>query len=120
MWYQDVLPEVPRRTDYGSLGALVLFRHIPWTQRSIEDISADAAALLAEGHTVNSKTLLTYLRWAGDTQRTCTELNIHRTTLYYRLDRCRGHIGDALEDGWRRTSLYLALVLADLADLRPK
>jgi hypothetical protein len=111
------VPEAPHRTDYDSLGALVLFRHIPWTQRSIEEISADAAALLAEGRTVNSETLLTYLRWAGDTQRTCAELNIHRTTLYYRLDRCRGHIGDALEDGWRRTSLYLALVLSDLAGL---
>ena len=113
------VPEALYRADYENLGALVLFRHIPWTHRSIEEISSDAAALLAEGHTVNSQTLLTYLRWAGDTQRTCAELNIHRTTLYYRLDRCRGYIGDALEDGWRRTSLYLALVLADLADLRP-
>jgi hypothetical protein len=111
------VPEAPRRTDYDSLGALVVFRHLPWTQRSVEEISADAAALLAEGRTVNSETLLAYLRWAGDTQRTCAELSIHRTTLYYRLDRCRGHIGDALEDGWRRTSLYLALVLWDLAGL---
>lgn len=111
------VPEAPHRTDYHNLGALVLFRHIPWTQRSVEEISADAAALLTEGHTVNSETLLTYMRWAGDTQRTCAELNIHRTTLYYRLDRCRGHIGDALEDGWRRASLYLGLVLSDLAGL---
>ncbi|UKA49734.1 helix-turn-helix domain-containing protein [Arthrobacter sp. FW305-123] len=106
--------EAPHRTEYGDLGALVLLRHIPWTLRSVAGISADASALLSEGNAVNIHTLLSYLRWAGDARRTCAELNIHRTTLYYRLDRCRDHIGDALDHGWRRTSLYLALVLSEL------
>jgi hypothetical protein len=109
------VPESPHRTEYGDLGALVLLRHIPWTRRSVAGISADASALLSEGSAANIQTLLAYLRWAGDARRTCSELNIHRTTLYYRLDRCRDHIGDALEHGWRRTSLYLALVLSELA-----
>lgn len=108
------VPEAPYRTEYGDLGALVLLRHIPWTLRSVAGISGDASALLSEGNAVNIQTLLSYLRWAGDARRTCAELNIHRTTLYYRLDRCRDHVGDALDHGWRRTSLYLALVLSEL------
>jgi hypothetical protein len=109
------VPETLHHTEYANLGALVLLRHIPWTKRSVAGISPDASALLSEGNTTNVQTLLAYLRWAGDARRTCAELNIHRTTLYYRLDRCRDHIGDALEHGWRRTSLYLALVLSELS-----
>lgn len=111
-----LLPEVPQHAFHQELGALALFRDVPWDASSVSLISKDAEALMAGGNDVNIQTLLTYLRLAGNVQRTCAELNIHRTTLYYRLDRCRDDIGDALDHGWRKTSLYLGLIMATLAD----
>ncbi|WP_162301565.1 helix-turn-helix domain-containing protein [Nesterenkonia muleiensis] len=112
-----LVPEAPRHSRYDQLGSLVLFRHLAWTESSVTLVSPEATALTGQdshsGH-VNTETLLTLLRLGGDVQRSCTELKIHRSTLYYRLDRCRTQIGDALDDGWRRTSLYLGLVLAEL------
>lgn len=109
-------PEAPRHAVYSELGALVLLRHVPWTPKSVEQISEEAAALVAADNGVNRQTLLAYLRSACSAQETCAELNIHRTTLYYRLERCRPYIGDALEQGWPRLSLHLGLVLAEITE----
>lgn len=109
-----LIPEAPRYVRYDHLGSLVLFRHLAWTEASVALLSPEAATLNAQGTSTNATTLLTLLRVSGDVQRACAELKIHRSTLYYRLDRCRTLIGDALEDGWRRVSLYLGLVLAEL------
>lgn len=107
------VPEVPKHARFADLGALVLFRGLPWRRSSVELICPEARTVEQAGE-VNVASLLTYLRESGDVPRTCEALRIHRSTLYYRLDRCREFVGDALDNGWRRSSLYLGLVLTEL------
>ena len=107
------VPEVPKHARFADLGSLVLFRGLPWRRSSVDLICPEVLALAQAGE-VNVASLLTYLREGGDVPQTCEALRIHRSTLYYRLDRCREFIGDALDNGWRRSSLYLGLVLAEL------
>ena len=61
------------------------------------------------------QTLETYLDNAGDAARATTALNIHRTTLYYRLGRLKSEHGIDLLDGLTRTDLHAALKLRRLA-----
>ena len=59
-------------------------------------------------------TLETFLDNAGDVQRTASELFVHRTTLYYRLQRIEELTGADLADGNARLALHLGLKLARL------
>ncbi len=54
-------------------------------------------------------TLEAYLDLAGDAQRTASTLNLHRTTLYYRLRRIVDLLDGDLGDGMRRTQLHVAV-----------
>ncbi|MGJ0184132.1 helix-turn-helix domain-containing protein [Corynebacterium glyciniphilum] len=107
------VPEAPKHARFADLGALVLFRGLPWRRSSVDLICPEARTVELAGE-VNVASLLTYLREGRDVPRTCEALRIHRSTLYYRLDRCREFIGDALDNGWRSSSLYLGLVLTEL------
>lgn len=71
------------------------------------DISADVVA-----------TLETYLDAGGDARATARRLHIHRSTLYYRLDKVTTLLGVDLSDGRVRRDLHLGLRLATLAGLR--
>ena len=64
-------------------------------------------------------TLETYLDAGGDAQRTARLLHIHRSTLYYRLDKLRAIIDGDLSDGVVRRELHTGLRLARLAGLLP-
>jgi DNA-binding PucR family transcriptional regulator len=55
------------------------------------------------------QTLETYLDLAGDVQRTAARLNLHRSSLYYRLDRIAGLLASDLSSGFVRLELHLAL-----------
>ncbi len=55
------------------------------------------------------QTLETYLDLAGDVQATAARLNLHRSSLYYRLDRISRVLGSDLSDGLVRLELHLAL-----------
>jgi PucR C-terminal helix-turn-helix domain len=66
------------------------------------------------------QTLEVYLDTAGDAARTVTALNIHRTTLYYRLGRLRSEYGIDLQDGLTRTELHMAAKLRRLAIARSR
>ncbi len=103
---------LPRDATYAELGAFTILEHIPLTDDVIARISPAAAAL--QPHPVSVQTVLTLLNNAGDITRTCADLSIHRTTLYYRLDRCAGLLDGALQNGLTRTSLHLGLLLAQL------
>ena len=63
-------------------------------------------------------TLETYLDLAGDAQRTASALSLHRTSLYYRLDRIQQLTGADLHDGHDRLELHLALKARRLAASR--
>jgi len=57
-------------------------------------------------------TAWTVLELGGDVTRSAAELHIHRTTLYYRLDRIAALTGVDLRTGLERIDLHLALRLA--------
>lgn len=72
--------------------------------------AADTLAGLARGELV--ETARTVLDLGGDVATAAERLHVHRTTLYYRLDRIAGLTGVDLRDGRSRTDLQLALWLA--------
>jgi DNA-binding PucR family transcriptional regulator len=57
----------------------------------------------------------TYLDLAGNAHATAERLQLHRTTLYYRLQRVEQLAGTNLKDGNERLCLHLALKMAHLA-----
>ncbi|MFD2028038.1 PucR family transcriptional regulator [Promicromonospora aerolata] len=60
-------------------------------------------------------TLETYLELAGSAQATAEALHLHRTSLYYRLQRVEVLAGTDLKDGTERLALHLALKVARAA-----
>ncbi|WP_454859876.1 PucR family transcriptional regulator [Promicromonospora soli] len=58
------------------------------------------------------RTLETYLELAGSAQATAEALHLHRTSLYYRLQRVELLAGTDLKDGAERLALHLALKVA--------
>ena len=95
--------------DLGSWRLLHGWRLEPATVRALSD---DAARLLQRGTLEQWQTALTYLDHGRSAVPTCRALAVHRSTLYYRLDRIRELLGaDAMEDGWRAAALHVALKL---------
>ena len=72
--------------------------------------------LRTDGGQVLVETLETYLDLAGNAHATAERLQLHRTTLYYRLQRVEQLAGTNLKDGTERLCLHLALKLARLAE----
>ncbi|MFJ4222830.1 helix-turn-helix domain-containing protein [Microbacterium sp. NPDC089695] len=113
--YSAALPEHPG-VRYEDIGALALVNPESVSPRRIAGISAAARVLLGPGMDTARQTVLAFLEAAGDVRRACDALHLHRTTLYYRLDRLDPVVRAALDDGWGRTSLHVALRLAALRD----
>ncbi|MEU5721939.1 helix-turn-helix domain-containing protein [Micromonospora sp. NPDC047738] len=67
-----------------------------------------------EAHQVLLETLETYLDLAGNAHATAERLRLHRTTLYYRLQRVELLAEADLKDGNERLCLHLALKLGRL------
>jgi hypothetical protein len=69
------------------------------------------AAVVLGGH--NRRDLLQTARVivdnGGDVAAAAAQLHVHRTTLYYRVERIKELTGVDLQDGWTRTNLQLAL-----------
>jgi DNA-binding PucR family transcriptional regulator len=55
------------------------------------------------------ETLETYLDLAGDVQKVAARLRLHRSSLYYRLDRLTQLVAADLSDGMTRLDLHVAL-----------
>jgi PucR C-terminal helix-turn-helix domain len=75
------------------------------------------AALLAEGRDDLIQTLETYLSCGGDARRAADTMHLHRSTLYYRLEKITQAFGDDvidLTDGEVRFDLMLSIRLARL------
>lgn len=62
-------------------------------------------------------TLETYLNEAGSTPETIAKLQIHRTSLYYRLDRIQERTGMSLRNGEDRLALHVGLRVARLVGI---
>ena len=85
-----------------------------------EDYSSDIAVpsavrrLFAEDPTgAPTQTARTFLDSAGNTAVTAARLRIHRSTLYYRLNKIERITGLSLEDGVNRLTLHLGLKVAE-------
>jgi sugar diacid utilization regulator len=96
---------------WDTLGALQLLLRIPADELDEALVPAPVAALVAadpQGRLL--ATLEQYLRRGGAGAATAADLHVHRTTLYYRLDRIREITGLDVDDGEVRLHLHLGLV----------
>jgi hypothetical protein len=95
---------------WASLGVYRMLAHVP-----ADAIHPGVAALLAAPeHGPLLETLETYLDSAGSAVETSSALRLHRTSLYYRLQRVEALTGMSLKDGNDRLQLHLSLKLARL------
>ncbi|MFV0375174.1 PucR family transcriptional regulator [Microbacterium sp.] len=103
---------------WDELGIDRLLLQLPLTQLTVADLPEPVRRLLREASNADFvRTLEAYLDNGGDAQRTAGHLHIHRSTLYYRLDRVRELIHVDLADGIVRRELHTALRIARLAGL---
>jgi hypothetical protein len=98
-------PALARPTRWSGLGAyrtvVATPRPADGVLRPLDDAGASAPMLLA--------TLEAFLDLAGDVQAVAKHLNLHRSSLYYRLDRIAQLADVDLADGLVRLDLHLAL-----------
>jgi PucR family transcriptional regulator, proline-responsive transcriptional activator len=100
-------PALPAHLSWANLGIyqwlLAATPHaVPSSALAPLQRHARSAAMLTH-------TLETYLDFAGDARRTAELLNLHRTTLYWRLNRIASILGADLSDGLTRTLLHIEL-----------
>lgn len=103
---------------WDRLGALQLLARIPAEEMDATFVPEPVRALLAadpDGRL--SDTLRQYLRSGGAGSATAAALHIHRTTLYYRLDRIRTITGLDIDDGDVRLQLQLGLLAERMQNL---
>lgn len=110
-----VLESVPERRPVAAWSDLGIYRLLGCGP---EDVLAEAAVdasvrrLLEQGDADLVTTSVTYLRQGGSVQRTAQALNVHRQTVYYRLQRIEKVTGLDLSDGEDQLRLHLGLALA--------
>ena len=104
---------------WAELGLDRALLQLPLERLTLEDLPPEVAALVAHDSGPDlAATLEAYLDNGADAQETARRLHIHRSTLYYRLDRIRELIGSDLGDGGVRRELHTGLRIATLAGLR--
>jgi hypothetical protein len=96
---------------WDSLGSWQLIVSAP-DDVAIADIHPAAETLAAQGRPDLMITARALLDHGGDVARAAEELHIHRTTLYYRLERIEALTGVNLKAGPGRDDLHMALRLA--------
>ena len=108
----------PRVTGWADLGLDKLLLDLPLDRLTADDLPDGIRLLLASDHRgVDVPTLQAYLDTGGDARATAGALGIHRSTLYYRLDRIRATTGADLSDGLARRDLHTGLRVARLAGM---
>ncbi|MBS1697772.1 MAG: helix-turn-helix domain-containing protein [Actinobacteria bacterium] len=106
-------------TTWDQLGLDRLLLQLPLERITLEDLPGSIAKLIDSTAGPDlAETLEEYLDSGADAQQTAIRLHIHRSTLYYRLDRIRAIIDADLSDGIVRRELHTALRIASLAGLR--
>jgi sugar diacid utilization regulator len=108
------LPELGHMGWHNQLGPWIMLSRITPGSVRVRDISPAADVLLEPANSIYRQTVEVYLDVAGRIADACARLHIHRTTLYYRLDKAPEAVRDALHDGSARSSLHLALKLERL------
>ncbi|MER7459847.1 helix-turn-helix domain-containing protein [Micromonospora sp. NPDC126480] len=109
------LPALGRVVSWSGLGVYRALARLGEHDLDVADVHPGLARLLGgTGNQALLTTLERYLDLAGNAHATAAELRLHRTTLYYRLQRIEELAGTDLKDGGERLCLHLALKLARL------
>ncbi|MFI6786875.1 PucR family transcriptional regulator [Nonomuraea sp. NPDC050383] len=105
------VPATGRTAEWTRLGVYRMLTHLPG-----HDLHPGLEPLLGDDqHLPLLETLETYLDLAGSAVATSRALRLHRTSLYYRLQRVEELAGTDLKDGGERLALHLSLKLARLS-----
>lgn len=108
------LPQFSPSVDASALGAWLLLASASAMPTHLHIISPAAHALYSHGNENQRLTIETYLDVGANVVAACQILFVHRTTLYYRLERMPEIVREALDDGIKRSTLHLALKLIRL------
>lgn len=109
------LPALGRVVSWSGLGIYRVLSRLDGQHLDMADVHPGLERLLREQpHPVLLKTLERYLDLAGNAHATAEQLQLHRTTLYYRLQRIEELADTDLKDGNERLCLHLALKLGRL------
>jgi hypothetical protein len=98
------------RPSWDALGGWHLIVNAP-DELAVADVHPGASALAGLDRGDLLLTARTLLDAGGDVARTAEQLHIHRTTLYYRIERIEAVTGVNLKTGAERDDLHLALRL---------
>ena len=108
--------EHPAAVHYADTGADGLLAALAADSLAVADLPAPVRNILEDPKTRRwAATLEAFLESAGDIQRTAQVLNLHRSTVYYRLERLAEAAGVDLRLGSVQRDLHLGLRLARLA-----
>jgi hypothetical protein len=114
----DVAARVPGFGPTAAWDQLGIYRMLGTSGAA--ELHPGVELLLGEAaHAPLLKTLETYLDLAGSAVAASRALRLHRTSLYYRLQRVEELTGTDLKDGGERLSLHLSLKLARLTGRFP-
>ncbi|MGW5669966.1 PucR family transcriptional regulator [Micromonospora sp. NPDC003776] len=109
------LPALGPIVSWSDLGIYRLLSGVDARHLDAARVHPGLGGLLGdETHQVLLETLEAYLDLAGNAHATAERLRLHRTTLYYRLQRVEQLAGTDLKDGNERLCLHLALKLGRL------
>lgn len=114
-----IAPGSERIRSWAALGPMAILLHLPAEHLPIEALPAEMQRVLAadkDGRLL--ETLRAFLENGGAIPATASALHVHRTTLYYRLDRLRELAEVDLDDGNNRLALHMSLKLLDSGLLR--
>jgi hypothetical protein len=109
-----IVPDLGRYADWSALGAYAVFQHFSRDRAGLERICPGVSALLADRARLYRDAARAYLDCGASAQQAAAQLHLHRTTLYWRLDRAVALTGLDLSRGEDRLRLHLALRLAGL------
>jgi sugar diacid utilization regulator len=116
----EILSPLGEVVGFGDLGVYRTLAQLPAEELAMSALHPGLSALLSDASAASLlRTLECFLDLAGDVKATSAELNIHRTTLYYRLGKVEQLAGVDLGHGSDRLMLHLGLKLARLARLYP-
>ena len=106
----------PVAVHYSDTGADGMLATFPLDELAVADLPSPVRRILQDRKTRHwAKTLEAFLENAGDIQRTAQMLKVHRSTIYYRLERLTEVAGVDLRLGTVQRDLHVGLRLARLA-----
>ena len=116
----EVMPSVGDVVGWEELGVYRLLIQLPPEELTAEALPPELHRILGdEFNDVLIETLECFLDLAGSVKETAAALNIHRTTLYYRLSRAEELAGVDLGSGADRLVVHLGIKIAHLTGLIP-